>query len=97
VNADKLRSDGSAVAFVRDFANSGKPMGVICHAPWTLVEAGVVDGMTLTSYPSLRTDLRNAGANVVDEEVVVDRNVVSSRSPDDLPAFCKAVVGRFAT
>jgi protease I len=97
VNADKLRLDGSAVAFVRDFANSGKPMGVICHAPWTLVEAGVVDGMTLTSYPSLRTDLRNAGANVVDEEVVVDRNVVSSRSPDDLPAFCKAVVGRFAT
>jgi protease I len=96
VNADKLRSDASAVAFVHEFVKSGKPTGVICHAPWTLVEAGVADGMTLTSYPSLRTDLRNAGANVVDEEVVLDRNVISSRSPADLPAFCKAVVGSFA-
>jgi len=81
---------------VREFVNSGKPVGVICHAPWTLVEAGVVKGMTLTSYPSLRTDLRNAGANTVDEEVAVDRNVISSRSPDDLPAFCKAVVRGFS-
>ena len=81
---------------MRDFVTSGKPVGVICHGPWTLVEAGVVDGMTLTSYPSLRTDLRNAGATPVDEEVVVDGNVISSRSPDDLPAFCKAVVGRFS-
>jgi protease I len=96
VNADKLRLDHSAIAFVRAFVNSGRPVGVICHGPWTLVEAGVVSGMTLTSYPSLRTDLRNAGANPVDEEVVVDGNVISSRSPDDLPAFCKAVVGRFS-
>jgi protease I len=85
------------VAFVHDFVDSGKTVGVICHAPWTLVEAGVADGMTLTSYPSLRTDLKNAGAIIVDEEVVVDRNVISSRSPDDLPAFCRAVVGRFAS
>lgn len=96
VNADKLRLDDAAISFVRDFVNSGKPVGVICHGPWTLVEAGVAEGRTLTSYPSLRTDLRNAGANAVDEEVVVDGNVVSSRSPDDLPAFCKAVVGQFA-
>lgn len=96
VNADKLRADRSAVAFVRDFVTSGKPVGVICHGPWTLVEAGVVNGMTLTSYPSLRTDLRNAGANPVDEDVVVDGNVISSRSPDDLPAFCRAVVGRLS-
>jgi protease I len=92
VNADKLRSDDDAVSFVRQFVESGKPVAVICHAPWTLVEAGVAKGRTLTSYPSLRTDLRNAGATVVDEEVVVDGNVISSRSPDDLPAFCAAVV-----
>lgn len=96
VNADKLRLDRSAIAFVHDFVESGKPVGVICHAPWTLVEAGVADGRTLTSYPSLRTDLRNAGAQTVDEEVAVDGNLISSRSPDDLPAFCKAIVGRFA-
>src|SRR6478609_331755 len=92
VNADKLRLDKSAIAFVRDFVTSGKPVGVICHGPWTLVEAGVVDGMTLTSYPSLRTDLRNAGATPVDEEVVVDAGLVSSRTPDDLPAFNAKVV-----
>jgi protease I len=97
VNADKLRLDKSAIAFVHDFVNSGKTVGVICHGPWTLIEAGVVNGLTLTSYPSLRTDLRNAGANAVDEEVVVDRNVISSRSPADLPAFCRAVVGRLAS
>jgi protease I len=96
VNADKLRLDESAVAFVRDFVQSGKPVGVICHGPWTLIEAGVVKGRTLTSFPSLRTDLRNAGANPVDEEVVVDGNLISSRSPDDLPAFCKTVVEEFA-
>lgn len=95
VNADKLRLDGTAIAFVRDFVASGKPVGVICHAPWTLVEAGVAEGRTLTSYPSLRTDLRNAGAHPVDEEVAVDGNLISSRSPDDLPAFCRAIVGRF--
>jgi protease I len=97
VNADKLRLDRSAVAFVHDFVESGKPVGVICHGPWTLIEAGVVEGRTLTSYPSLRTDLRNAGAHPVDEEVVVDGNLISSRSPDDLPAFCKAIVGRFGS
>lgn len=96
VNADKLRLDGSAVDFVRDFVQSGKPVGVICHGPWALVEAGVVKGRTLTSYPSIRTDLRNAGANPVDEEVAIDGNLVSSRSPDDLPAFCKAIVSQFA-
>ena len=97
VNADKLRLDDSAVAFVRDFVESGKPLGVICHGPWTLVEAGVVKGRTLTSYPSLRTDLRNAGADVVDEEVVIDGNLITSRSPKDLSAFCAAIVAKFAS
>ncbi len=92
VNPDKLRLDSSAVSFVRDFVNSGKPVAAICHGPWTLVEAGVVAGRTVTSYPSIRTDLRNAGGKVVDEEVVVDRNLIISRSPSDLPAFCAAIV-----
>jgi protease I len=92
VNPDKLRLDDSAVAFVRDFVNSGKPVAAICHGPWTLVEAGVVSGRTLTSYPSIRTDVRNAGGNVVDEEVVVDGNLITSRSPDDLPAFCSRLI-----
>jgi protease I len=96
VNADKLRLDSAAVDFVRGFVQSGKPVAVICHAPWTLVEAGVVAGRTLTSYPSLRTDLRNAGAEPVDQEVCIDGNLISSRSPDDLPAFCKAIVEEFA-
>lgn len=96
VNPDKLRMDDSAVSFVRDFVTSGKPVAAICHGPWTLVEAGVAEGRTLTSYPSIRTDLRNAGANVVDEEVVVDGNLISSRSPKDLPAFCAAIVTQFA-
>ena len=97
VNPDKLRTDGQAVAFVRDFVRSGRPVGVICHGPWTLVEADVVRGRTLTSFPSIRTDLQNAGAVVVDEEVVIDGNLISSRSPDDLPAFCRAIVDQFAT
>src|SRR6185312_11862479 len=88
VNPDKLRQDDSAVAFVRDFVESGKPVAAICHGPLTLVEAGVTAGRTLTSYRSIRTDLRNAGANVVDEEVVVDGNLITSRSPADLPTFC---------
>ena len=92
VNPDKLRLDSSAVTFVRDFVNSGKPVAAICHGPWTLVEAGVVAGRTLTSYPSIRTDLRNAGARVVDEEVVEDRNLITSRSPSDLQAFCATIV-----
>ena len=92
VNPDKLRLDKSAVAFVQDFVASGKPVAAICHGPWTLVEAGMVVGRTLTSYPSIRTDLRNAGAHVIDQEVVVDGNLISSRSPEDLPAFCSAVI-----
>src|ERR1700748_2069548 len=92
VNPDKLRLDDAAVSFVRDFVNSGKPVSAICHGPWTLVEADVVAGRTVTSYPSIRTDLRNAGGNVVDEEVVVDRNLINSRSPSDLPSFCAAIV-----
>lgn len=94
VNPDKLRLDDSAVSFVRDFVTSGKPVAAICHGPWTLVEANVVAGRTLTSYPSIRTDLRNAGAKVVDEEVAIDQNVITSRSPADLPAFCAALVER---
>jgi protease I len=95
-NPDKLRMDDDAVAFVRDFVNAGKPVGVICHGPWTLVEAGVVRGRRITSWPSMRTDLRNAGAEVVDEEVVTDANITSSRWPDDLPAFCEAIVREFS-
>jgi deglycase len=96
VNPDKLRMDEGAVDFVREFFESGKPVAAICHGPWTLVEAGVVRGRRITSFPSLRTDLRNAGADVVDEEVVVDEGLVSSRSPDDLPAFCEKIVEEFA-
>lgn len=95
-NPDKLRTDDAAVAFVRAFVESGKPVGVICHGPWTLVEAGVVQGRTLTSWPSVRTDIRNAGGRVVDQEVVVDGNLTSSRNPDALPAFCRTVVAQFA-
>src|SRR3954447_11544848 len=96
VNPDKLRMDQDAVAFVRAFFESGKPIGTICHGPWTLVEAGVVAGRQITSWPSLRTDLRNAGATVLDQEVVVDDGLVSSRSPDRLPAFCAKIVEEFA-
>ncbi|BCZ22427.1 type 1 glutamine amidotransferase domain-containing protein [Mycobacterium senriense] len=96
VNPDKLRMDSSAVSFVRDFVGSGKPVAAICHGPWTLVEAGVAVGRTLTSYPSIRTDLRNAGARVVDEEVAVDGNLITSRSPSDLPAFCATILKQFA-
>ena len=95
-NPDTLRMDQDAVKFVRDFVNSGKPVGVICHGPWVLVEADVVRGRRMTSWPSVRTDLRNAGAEVLDEEVVVDNGLVSSRKPDDLPAFCRKIVEEFA-
>ena len=95
-NPDQLRGDEDAVAFVRDFLRTGRPLAAICHAPWTLVEADVVDGRRMTSWPSLRTDLRNAGADWVDEEVVVDGNLITSRKPDDLPAFCRAVVAAMA-
>lgn len=92
VNADHLRMDESSIAFARDFFAQHKPVGVICHGAWILTDADVLDGRTITSYPSLKTDLRNAGANWVDEEVVVDAGLVSSRTPDDLPAFNAKVV-----
>jgi protease I len=95
-NPDFLRVDDDAVAFVRAFFDDGKPVAVICHGPWTLIDAGVVKGRTLTSWPSVRTDLRNAGATWVDEEVHVDEGLVTSRKPDDLPAFCAKLVEEFA-
>ena len=95
-NPDFLRGDEKAVGFVRDFFDQGKPVGVICHGPWTIVEAGVVKGRTITSWPTLRTDIQNAGGTWVDEEVVVDAGLVSSRKPDDLPAFCAKIVEEFA-
>jgi protease I len=96
VNPDQLRMNADAVGFVKAFADTGKPIGVICHGPWTLAEADVIAGVRITSWPSIRTDLRRAGADVVDEEVVIDRQFVSSRSPNDLPAFCAAIVAHFA-
>jgi len=96
VNPDKLRMEAAAVRFVRDFVRSGKPVASICHGPWNFVEADVARGRRVTSWPSVRTDLRNAGAEVVDEEVVTDGNITTSRSPDDLPAFCERIVQEFA-
>ena len=96
VGADKLRSSDAVVAFVKAFFDAGKPVAVICHAPWTLIEAGVVKGRTLTSYPTLQTDIENAGGTWVDREVVVDGKLITSRSPKDLPAFCDAIVEQFA-
>jgi protease I len=95
-NPDNLRQDENAVQFVRGFFEQGKPVGAICHAPWTLVEAGVVRGRTLTSFPSLQTDIRNAGGNWVDEEVHVDQGLVTSRKPDDIPAFNRKLIEEFA-
>lgn len=95
-NPDQLRADADAVNFVRAFFDAGKPVAAICHAPWLLIEAGVVKGRTLTSYPSLRTDLKNAGANVVDETAVVDNGLVTSRNPDDIPAFNARMIEEFA-
>jgi protease I len=91
-NPDRLRMDRDAVEFVKSFVDDGKPIGVICHGPWTLVEADAVRGRTLTSFPSLRTDIENAGGSWVDEEVRVNQGIVSSRKPDDLPAFCEKLV-----
>ncbi len=95
-NPDQLRTEQQAVSFLRRFFAEGKPVGVICHGPWTLVEADLVRGRRLTSWPSLQTDIRNAGGEWVDEEVVVDEGLVSSRNPDDLPAFCAKIVEEFA-
>jgi protease I len=96
VNPDKLRMEPAAVQFVRAFVRSGKPVASICHGPWNFVEADVARGRRMTSWPSVRTDLRNAGAEVVDEQVVTDGNITTSRSPDDIPAFCKRIVEEFA-
>jgi protease I len=94
-NPDALRLDGVAVSFVRDFFEAGKPVGAICHAPWTLIEADVVRELELTSWPSLKTDIENAGGSWVDKEVVVDKGLTTSRKPDDLPAFNEKIVEEF--
>ena len=96
INGDFVRADADAVAFVKAFFDAGKPVAAICHAPWVLAEADVVKGRRMTSWPSLQTDLRNAGADWVDEEVVVDGNLITSRNPDDLDAFGAAIVEEFA-
>ncbi|RZJ19364.1 MAG: type 1 glutamine amidotransferase [Brevundimonas sp.] len=95
-NPDQLRGDKDAVAFVRAFFDAGKPVAAICHAPWILIDAGVVEGRTLTGYKTIRIDLKNAGATVVDEEVVVDEGLVTSRMPDDIPAFNAKMIEEFA-
>jgi protease I len=95
-NPDALRTNEKVVKFVREFFEAHKPVAAICHGPWTLIEANVVRGRKMTSWPSLKTDLKNAGANWVDEEVVVDHGLVTSRKPDDLPAFCAKMVEEFA-
>ncbi len=96
MNPDVLRMDSAAVTFVRTFVESGKPVAAICHGPWTLIEASVVSGRTMTSWPSLHTDLKNAGAHWVDEPVVVDGNLITSRKPEDIPAFSQAIVESLA-
>ena len=96
MSPDKLRTVPGALSFVRAFFDAGKPVAAICHGPWTLIDAGVVEGRRMTSYPSIRTDLQNAGADWVDAEVVVDRGLVTSRKPDDLPAFNRKMLEEFA-
>lgn len=92
MNPDQLRTNRDAVKFVTHFVDKGKPVAAICHGPWTLIETGAIEGITMTSYPSIKTDLMNAGVNWVDEEVVVDQGIVTSRKPDDLPAFCQKML-----
>ncbi len=96
MNPDKLRMNEKAVAFAKKFADSGKPIAAICHGPWTLIETGMVRGRTLTSWPSIKSDLINAGAHWVDEEVVTDHGLVTSRKPDDIPSFNKKMIEEFA-
>ncbi|MBE2999543.1 type 1 glutamine amidotransferase [Nocardiopsis sp. HNM0947] len=96
INPDQLRVDADAVRFVRAFVDGGKPVAAICHGPWILVEADVVRGRTVTSYPSIRTDIANAGGTVVEEKVVTDQGITTSRNPDDLPTFCERIVAEFA-
>ena len=92
MNPDKLRLEDKAVSLVREFASAGKPVAAICHGPWLLVEADIVKGKTVTSWPSIRTDLKNAGATVTDQEVAIDGNIITSRNPDDIPAFSEALI-----
>ncbi|MGB7420196.1 MAG: type 1 glutamine amidotransferase domain-containing protein [Erythrobacter sp.] len=92
MNPDALRMNGNVINLIRDFDNAGKPIAAICHAPWLLIEADLVDGMTVTGWPSIRTDLENAGGDVVDQKVAVDGNLITSRNPDDIPAFTEALV-----
>ena len=92
LNPDQLRVNEKVISFVKEFANSGKPVAAICHAPWVLISAGVVEGVEMTSYPSVRTDLENAGAKWVDESVAIDGNIITSRNPGDIPAFTQAVM-----
>ena len=96
INPDKLRQDERAVRFVKSFFQAGKPVAAICHGPWTLIEADAIRGRTVTSWPSLKTDIKNAGGNWVDEEVHVDQGLVTSRKPADLPAFCAKAIEEFA-
>ncbi|MFT4936790.1 MAG: protease I [Pseudoalteromonas distincta] len=96
INPDALRLEKKAIAFIGEFVKAGKPIGAICHGPWTLIDAGGVEGKTMTSWPSLETDLKNAGAKWVDKEVVVDQGLVTSRKPDDIPAFCKKLIEEIA-
>ena len=97
LNPDNLRADKRAVEFVSNFMNNGKPIAAICHGPWTLIETGNLQGKKMTSYNSIKTDLKNAGANWVDEEVVVDQGLITSRNPDDIPAFNKRMIEEFAS
>jgi protease I len=95
MNPDYLRINDDAITFIRQFYKTGKPIAAICHGPWTLIEAGVVEGKTMTSWPSLQTDLRNAGANWIDEQVVVNKGLITSRNPDDLPLFIEKMIEEF--